>query len=286
LQNVTKKKSSFIETALNCIFFAANSPVQSEPDVNPCEPTPCGPNAQCKSTNGQPVCSCLPEMTGSPPNCRSECTSNANCPSNQTCVNQKCVDVCPGICDGHSPDCEAVDHYPICLHCPTGYTGIPSRYKCSMLIIDPPEPENPCQPSPCGPNAQCKEHGGSRNAPLCSCSPGMVGSPPNCRPECAINLHCPSEKACIRSKCQDPCPGSCGDNTDCNIINHLPTCSCLQGYVGDPFIACRTLTSGNKTSNPCDANPCDTSDCIVNSDCPANKAFANGKCKDPYAGVW
>lgn len=95
--------------------------------------------------------------------------------------------------------------------------------------------QNPCSPSPCGPNAECRNVG---NTPSCSCLPTFIGSPPNCRPECAIHSDCPSNRACINSRCQDPCPGSCGLWSTCNVLNHIPICTCIEGYVGDPFTNC------------------------------------------------
>jgi hypothetical protein len=43
----------------------------------------------------------------------------------------------------------------------------------------------------------------------------------------------------MREKCGDPCPGSCGYNAECNVVNHTPMCTCIQGYTGDPFTECR-----------------------------------------------
>lgn len=105
-------------------------------------------------------------------------------------------------------------------------------------ILEKDEPviyTNPCIPSPCGPYSQCKDING---VPSCSCLLNYIGSPPNCRPECVINSECPSNKACIREKCLDPCPGSCGLNALCNVVNHVPICSCLPRYTGDPFSNC------------------------------------------------
>lgn len=96
-------------------------------------------------------------------------------------------------------------------------------------------PQNPCVPSPCGPNAQCQAHGES---PSCSCLPGFIGVPPSCRPECISNSECPSHQACINQKCRDPCPGLCGANAECHVVSHTPRCVCLPGFVGDPFIQC------------------------------------------------
>lgn len=71
--------------------------------------------------------------------------------------------------------------------------------------------------------------------------PNYEGLPPNCKPECAINQDCPSNRACMNMKCQDPCPGSCGQNTVCNVYKHVPSCTCTQGFTGDPFISCVLL---------------------------------------------
>lgn len=106
----------------------------------------------------------------------------------------------------------------------------------------PPAPPTPepvtCTPSPCGPNAQCQIVGAQI---ACSCLPNHIGAPPNCRPECVLSSECPSQLACINQKCRDPCPGSCGANAKCNIVNHIPVCSCDTGYNGDPFSVCSPI---------------------------------------------
>lgn len=95
---------------------------------------------------------------------------------------------------------------------------------------------NPCQPSPCGANAMCREISGSAS---CICLPDFYGNPyEGCRPECIINSDCTSNRACIRNRCQDPCPGTCGVNAICEVINHIPACSCQARYTGDPFRYC------------------------------------------------
>lgn len=98
------------------------------------------------------------------------------------------------------------------------------------------EPSNPCEPSPCGTNAVCKQHNGAGS---CSCIQGYQGNPyEECRPECVLSSDCPSDKACIRNKCVDPCPGICGLYASCTVINHAPNCNCIPGYVGDAFTSC------------------------------------------------
>lgn len=112
-------------------------------------------------------------------------------------------------------------------------------------IAEPETPKgNPCQPSPCGPNSQCREVNGHA---VCSCITGYVGSPPACRPECLISSDCSPDKACVNLKCRDPCPGTCGLNTRCQVTNHNPICSCKPGFTGDPFVSCspvRTSKAG------------------------------------------
>lgn len=113
------------------------------------------------------------------------------------------------------------------------------------LPPQPPVSVNPCVPSPCGPYSQCRDIGGT---PSCSCLPTFIGAPPNCRPECTINAECASIHACIRQKCQDPCPGSCGLNAECHVITHVPVCNCPQGYTGDPFTNCHPEPQARKLS--------------------------------------
>lgn len=115
------------------------------------------------------------------------------------------------------------------------------EYQYYLSVVAKPEdkyPKDPCLPSPCGPNALCRAIG---DAPACSCMQNYMGVPPNCRPECSINSDCPANRACIREKCRDPCPGSCGLLARCSVINHTPSCVCPEGYTGDPFVSCNVL---------------------------------------------
>lgn len=101
---------------------------------------------------------------------------------------------------------------------------------------------DPCQPTPCGPNSKCRNSNGH---PACSCLTKFIGAPPNCRPECTINQDCQRSDACINQKCMDPCPGSCGLNSQCLVQNHIPICTCFENYIGNPFVVC------NPTPPPC-----------------------------------
>lgn len=108
---------------------------------NPCVPSPCGPNSQCRVVGNTPACSCLPNYIGRAPNCRPECTINAECPGNLACQNERCKDPCPGSC-GPSATCVVIKHAPVC-ECITGFTGdpfsgcnpIPQSKKCTFLLL-------------------------------------------------------------------------------------------------------------------------------------------------------
>lgn len=222
--------------------------------VTPCVPSPCGSNAICKEQNNAGACTCIPGYTGNPyEGCRPECVLNSDCPSNKACVRNKCVDPCPGTC-GTNAECQVINHLPSCS-CRIGYTGdpfiictiaptiprkflYPKNYPSLNLNFLVETPKQPCLPNPCGPNSQCRVN---NEQAVCTCSPGYFGSPPNCRPECTVSSECPLNRACINLKCEDPCPGSCGLNANCDVINHSPICSCKPGLTGDPFTRCITI---------------------------------------------
>lgn len=197
------------------------------------------------------MCSCNVGYMNAPPNCRPECIVNSECPLDKACINQKCDNPCLGIC-GYEAICKVINHSPVCS-CPINYVGDPfSRCTesklCKMLkcisclhvfaFVEPKiiqEMRNPCTPSPCGPFSECRV---LSNRPVCSCSPNYYGHPPNCKPECVVNSECPLDKMCQNQRCIDPCPGSCGTNAQCQVINHTPTCYCIADYTGDPFSGC------------------------------------------------
>lgn len=96
---------------------------------------------------------------------------------------------------------------------------------------------DPCNPSPCGPNANCLNG-------ACTCLPEYQGDPyRGCRPECILNTDCSKDKTCVRNRCKDPCPGTCGQNAECVVINHIPMCNCLTGYEGNAFTLCSLVKS-------------------------------------------
>lgn len=94
-----------------------------DPPINVCSPSPCGPYSICREVKGHAVCSCQPNYIGAPPNCRPECIVSSECALDKACVNQRCIDPCPGTCGQHAR-CQVVNHSPVCS-CPSGYTGDP-----------------------------------------------------------------------------------------------------------------------------------------------------------------
>ena len=256
------------KTSLKECFVIISVP----PEVTPCVPSPCGPNSICRAINNQAVCSCEASYVGLPPNCRPECVVNSECSQTRACYKYKCTDPCPGTC-GLGAQCKVINHNPLCS-CPLKMTGDPfircypeirEQIFFQLLFIRPeivysrnlyifyigqtPNlyniSRNPCVPNPCGVYSKCKEIG---DQPVCFCLPNYIGSPPNCRPECSVNTDCPSNHACISEKCRDPCIGSCGQNADCRVQNHIPTCLCQQDYTGDPFSLCSPIIKGKNVT--------------------------------------
>lgn len=87
----------------------------------------------------------------------------------------------------------------------------------------------------CGSNAECING-------QCHCLPEYHGDPYfNCRPECVYSTDCDHSKACVQRKCVDPCVGACGQNAVCQVINHIPMCSCNTGFTGNAFVLCHPI---------------------------------------------
>lgn len=161
---------------------------------------------------------------------------------------------------------------------------------------------------PCGPHSECNANGVEYT---CKCLSEMINRPPNCRPECSTDSHCPDETLCINYRCRDPCAiGICGTAAECNVLNHKPICKCPTHYDGDPYIEC-ILNQANR-STPCEANPCNgvkntmcvdqngvgTCVCLPNfyrdsekggdcmptcaehTDCPLNHSCIQSECRD------
>lgn len=292
----------------SCQPIAVQPAERDETPRDPCHPTPCGPNSLCKAVGETPTCQCVLGYIGSPPSCRPECVINADCPSQSACINNKCQDPCPGSC-GRNAECHIISHTVSCT-CPPSFTGN-AFVEC---VIRQDEEINPCEPSPCGSNAECLERNGVGS---CRCIEDYQGNPyEGCRPECVLSSDCPADKACIRNRCKDPCPGVCGLNAECLAVNHVPTCICRNGFTGDPFTSCQLQRDEPITQvtviDVCRPSPCGPNsrchernsvavcscideyfgsppnckpECTVNAECPSNKACHKFKCSNPCVGT-
>lgn len=117
---------------------------------------------------------------------------------------------------------------------------------------------------------------------------------------------------CLQYKCRNPCPGTCGQNAQCDMINHIPVCSCPTGFIGDPFVSCREQTKEpGLATDPCMPSPCGPNsicrnidnhavcscilgylgtppscrpECVVSSECSPTRSCVNYKCTDPCLG--
>ena len=110
--------------------------------------------------------------------------------------------------------------------------------------------------------------------------------------------------------------GLCGINAKCDMRNHIPTCICNTGFIGDPFAQCyrpSTAPRPIKVVQPCNPFSCGINaecsenrgaascrcildyvgnpyveckpECTINPECPRDKACINNKCGDPCPGV-
>jgi len=276
-----------------------------------CNTIKCGYNAECSQNGDVLACTCKKDFFGNPlVGCRPECVINPDCASNEACVNNKCKNPCIGAC-GVGALCEVVNHYPVC-YCGPNQTG-DAFLSCTAIVMSPLRPKNPCDPSPCGPNSRCLLT--SDGTATCSCLPGYRGVPPVCQPECVVSSECAQNKACVNMKCIDPCPGTCGSNARCEVLNHNPICSCPPGQSGDPFVVCQHMEDdeqGRIPISPCNPSPCGPNsicqikqghpvcsctanfigsppycrpECLLSHECPQDKACIKEKCQNPCNNV-
>ena len=135
----------------------------------------------------------------------------------------------------------------------------------NLAVVSEPPKQSPnlCNPSPCGANAACREEFGSA---ICQCLPEYFGDArQGCKPECVLNSDCSSTQVCVNQKCRDPCPGLCGNNAECRVVNHFASCYCPQGHTGNPLESCKiipvevarpTQPTVAEKCQPCTPSPC------------------------------
>lgn len=270
-----------------------------------CEQDTCAKNAICTGRQHQPVCECLPGLTGNPYHeCiqrdlpKPECITDSDCSSRLACINERCQDPCARS-DVCAPEqtCLVLDTYPlrtVTCNCPVDMIT-DSRGRCVPIMVDQPQckvdtdcPDTDkcirgncllaCSVERCGINAQCisQSHRG-----ICKCPEEYIGDPRiectleprgpvEVRPECERDTDCRSDQICSNQRCVNPCrvTDACGRGATCYPANYQANCQCLPGHSGNPKIACYPPSDTNKQ-------------CSSNSECAQTEACINYYCVSP-----
>lgn len=252
----------------------------------------CGPHAICVANNHVAQCQCPPGLFAGDPNtsgCQAvPCVYNTDCPPHQLCnrLSHTCLDVCEEDTCGANAVCIAEDHRSVC-QCPSGFKPNPlPDIECV--------PTDVCSPNPCHPTAVCEPTPSVSHT--CRCPPNHIGDPftEGCRPEgnCPNgNKDCPEQSACVAGKCVNPCDGTCGSNTLCEVVNRKPVCVCLPKFVPltkDAAEGClRELTSCVSDAD-CVGDVCINGQCKVvcrkSEDCSEGERCVANKCQVPCVG--
>lgn len=266
---------------------------RSDRCVNPCTVTDaCGRGASCYPTNHRAVCQCLPGHSGNPKiacfpqsDTTSSCTSNSECTQSEACINAICANPCN--C-GPNAECRVQNHYPVCI-CKPGYSGNAQLgcFKLACISDDECSSDKRCLNNecvntcvvedPCPITADCF---GQNHRSACRCPPGLEGNPyQRCeRVECHSDYECPSNRACLDTRCQDPCrdlPNPCAPNAICYVANHLAQCRCPDDLpIGNPLSYCERKPP-----------PKEREECIFDIDCPSKLACINNKCVEPCSVI-
>lgn len=238
-------------------------PEHDESDPCKANPSPCPAGIKCFSYNKVAICdNCASPDSFNNPECRPQCTTDSECPASMACINRRCEDPCLNTC-GINSECRVIYHKPNC-RCMSNMIGNPYE-SCTIPSEDK---KITCGDNICGPNAECSQKG---KIFKCVCRKDFYGDPiAGCQPECSINSECPSNKACVRNKCVNPCEENiCGNNAKCEVKNHRGVCTCLENYTGNPYLMCNLVIKDPPVVVP--LNPCGPpSPCGPYSKCSVN----------------
>ena len=215
-------------------------------------------------------CTLLPPETLS-------CTSDESCADGTVCRplldgKKSCIDPCENVQCGPNAGCKVIDRRPECVCSQVGMDGNPFdlQHGCfSPVCIDDAgcgedevcarisnrkeyalhECQNVCRGFKCGTNAVCR---GLAHQASCTCRPNFKGDPYDSRngcqpdiPTCVDDSSCPEYEACRRRdnglrNCTSVCENvRCGPNAHCVGRNHVSSCECLPGYIGDAAHGCQ-----------------------------------------------
>jgi len=144
--------------------------------------------------------------------------------------------------------------------------------------------------SSCGTASECY---GINHQAVCECPPGMAGNPQIACvvAGCRSDSDCPSDKACINTKCIDPCTRNnpCVKPAECTVYNHRTDCACPPGYIGNAGTTCKqSAYSDNdralKLGTGINFENCFSlveAGCQSDSDCPSQTGCINKLCVSP-----
>lgn len=206
--------------------------------INPCIlGDPCARNAECYGSNHRSTCRCPSGYTGNPHDyCeRAECHVDNDCPNNKACIQQHCIDPCSSIAN---PPCA---QNAICY----------SQNHAAGCICPPHLPEG---------------------NPMSYCLPPKVVIG---KPECELDLDCPSKLACIKNKCVNPCTelSPCHRSAQCTVVDTVPVrtmiCTCPEGWIPDENGQCHAVIVPIPPG------------CTSDSDCPSHETCINRLCRNP-----
>ncbi|ODN00059.1 Adhesion G protein-coupled receptor E1 [Orchesella cincta] len=149
--------------------------------------------------------------------------------------------------------------------------------------------QDPCTiQSICGPDSYCNET--THHIPVCKCKEGYTGDPYSSQ----------EGQKCESSHCK---PNPCGENTICNYVRGIISCSCKPGFATHDDGVCHPKDNNKEfpdnishfpppTSNPVSSSsPAIISspshshngrkECYYDTDCPDSKMCIQDRCEDP-----
>lgn len=190
---------------------------------------------------------------------------------------------------GRGAECIVQNHWAQCT-CPAGTQGNPlisciagiCQYNEDCGVHEACDRLNRvcrpvCQEDTCAETAICEAQA---HQPICRCPPGSEGNPyqecvsgktPLPRPECKMDIDCPSQYACIEQRCLNPCLENnvCTADQECRVLDTLPLrtimCQCPPDTIADLSGRCKAIVVVEPQ-------------CRVDSDCTDREKCISGNC--------
>ena len=196
----TRRELSHVRSVLESCD-GCQGPPPPPPARHPCDANPCFPGVICADNGEDFICgACPPGYVG----------DGIRCQAHPTCNDRPCF---AGV------RCSDTEGGFRCGACPPGYTG--NGIQCQQL-------RSPCQPSPCYPGVDCRDHPAAPGGFHCGpCPAGLEGDGQRCeqrrsyceRRPCYPGVECREQPAQPFFSC-GPCPlGFHGNGSHCDDLN-------------------------------------------------------------------